>query len=337
MNIPLWHDQPALQGFNEGCPSLTPYLLEGEGPFPAVIVCPGGGYTHRAGHEGEPVAKWLNAIGISAFVLHYRVSPAQYPSQLHDAQRAIRMIRHRGTEWNIDPERIGMLGFSAGGHLASMAGTHFDNGNPQANDPIERYSSRPDALVLCYPLITMGEFTNVSCKSVLMGERQNDRALIELLSSEKQVTEETPPTFMWITADDPVVQAENCLMFATALRKARVSFEMHLFESGPHGLGLASGDREAQAWTKLCEAWLKSRDFLLVERVVDEYTKVGQLLADDCSSAVLERYLPDLLASPKIDYIKAFSLKSLFNFSDPMFTDEKMAAILKDLKSGAEK
>src|SRR5690606_22698247 len=173
MDIALWEDSGTV---------MTPYLLEDDGPHPVVIVCPGGGYGMRAAHEGEPVARWLNSAGVSAFVLHYSVAPAQYPTALREAQRAIRTIRARAAEWRLDPARVGILGFSAGGHLASTAGLHYDSGKPDAADPIERQSSRPDLMVLCYPVITMGEYTHEGSRSNLLGGRRHDPAMIELLS-----------------------------------------------------------------------------------------------------------------------------------------------------------
>jgi acetyl esterase/lipase len=245
---------------NQGCPSLTLYPVTGKDMSSAVIVCPGGGYHRRADHEGEPVAKWLNGLGISAFVLNYRVSPHQHPIPLQDAQRAIRTVRHHAKEWRIDPNRIGILGFSAGGHLASSAGTLYDNGDEQSLDPIDRQSSRPDLMILCYPVITFGEHGHEGSKLNLLGETPED-ALVTLLSTEKQITADTPPTFLWHTADDGVVPIENSLLFAAALSRNQVPFDLHVFESGRHGIGLAEDHAEAKIWPNLCEAWLKKQNF----------------------------------------------------------------------------
>ncbi|UUZ92897.1 alpha/beta hydrolase [Paenibacillus sp. P25] len=220
----------------------------------------GGGYGRRAAHEGEPIARWLNGLGVSAFVVHYRVAPYRHPNPLMDAQRAIRTVRHRAEAYRVDPQRIGILGFSAGGHLASAAGTHFDDGDSGSQDPIERESSRPDLLILCYPVISMSSaFMHEGSRNNLIGQ-QADSALAEHLSSELQVTEQTPPTFIWHTADDAAVPVENALMFATALRRNKVPFELHVYESGDHGLGLAEG-HPAAAWTDACAAWLSLRGF----------------------------------------------------------------------------
>lgn len=245
---------------NEEAPSITPYLLEGESPFPVMIVCPGGAYMRRAAHEGEPVAMWLNEIGISAIVLNYRVAPFQHPAPLNDAQRAIRMTRHHSKEWNIDPNRVGILGFSAGGHVASSAGTHYEKENRTAQDEIDRYSCRPDLMVLCYPVITMEKYTHETSKLTLLSD-QPDQSIIERMSNEKQITSDTPPTFLWHTADDASVSVENSLQFASSLSKYNIPYALHIFESGKHGLGLAEENLEAKNWTAICETWLRKRGF----------------------------------------------------------------------------
>ncbi|UQZ85922.1 Acetylxylan esterase precursor [Paenibacillus konkukensis] len=263
MSLLLWPDGTpnALGNEPEDLPTLVPYLAEGNGgPNAAVIVCPGGGYARRAQHEGEPVALWLNSLGISAFVVHYRVAPYRHPNPLMDAQRAIRTVRSRASEWKVDPGRVGILGFSAGGHVASSAGTHYDAGRPDAEDPVERFSSRPDLLVLCYPVISFGAHAHQGSRSNLLGEHP-DGALVELMSSELQVTEDTPPTFLWHTADDASVPVENSLLFASALSRNKVPFELHVFESGRHGLGLAGEQPGVRAWTEVCASWLQQRGF----------------------------------------------------------------------------
>src|SRR5690625_4516120 len=176
----------SLDFINQETPRLTNYLLKGKGPFPVVLVCSGGGYTHHADHEGEPVAKWLNSIGVSAIILHYRVAPHQHPAPLHDAQTTIRMTRANAKEWNIDPDRVGILGFSAGGHLASSAGTHFETGDESAEERIDRYSSKPDLMILCYPVITMGspQYVHEGSKLNLLGE-QPGLSLVRKMSTEK--------------------------------------------------------------------------------------------------------------------------------------------------------
>ncbi|WP_066053616.1 alpha/beta hydrolase [Robertmurraya korlensis] len=241
-------------------PNIELFLLDGEGIHPVMIIAPGGGYSHRASHEGYPIAKWLNSIGISAIVLNYRVAPHKHPLPLSDVQRAIRLVRYQSSHWRIDPNRLGIVGFSAGGHLASASGTHFDSGNMEAEDPIERISSRPDVMVLCYPVITMGESTHAGSKQNLLGENPSDD-LIHLLSNELHINEQTPPAFLWHTADDASVDVENSFLFAKELRKNSVPFELHVFENGRHGLGLAEDHPEVKVWPRLCEKWLRKRGF----------------------------------------------------------------------------
>ncbi|GIO15081.1 beta-xylanase [Cohnella xylanilytica] len=245
---------------DEDRPAITPYLLEGEG-HPAVIVLPGGGYGMRAYHEGEPIALWLNSIGVSAFVLRYRVAPYRYPCALLDAQRAIRTVRHEAKRYGIDPRRVGILGFSAGGHAASSAATHYDAGRPDAEDEIERQSSRPDLAILCYPVITMRDpHTHEGSRANLLGP-EPDPELVALMSNDEQVTSDTPPTFLWHTSDDGAVPVENSLQFAAALRKHGVPFDLHVYARGRHGLGLAEDDAHVRGWTDACASWLKYNGF----------------------------------------------------------------------------
>jgi acetyl esterase/lipase len=260
--IKLWDKQtPAYQSeFGQEVPSLTPYILNSEKPHAAMIVCPGGGYYGKAPHEGEPVALWLNRIGLSAFVLDYRVFPYHHPVPMLDALRAIRTVRFHCTRWNIDPHKIGILGFSAGGHVASTAATHFDPGNPDAFDLIDRVSSRPDALVLCYPVITLKEFRHDGSRVALIGENPPEE-LVHSLSNETQVTSSTPPTFLWHTANDDGVPVENSLLFANSLSQYKIPFDLHIFQDGPHGVGLAEDNPTLSVWTRLCENWLRSIGF----------------------------------------------------------------------------
>jgi acetyl esterase/lipase len=245
---------------SEDCPAVTWYPVESAAPSAAMVVCPGGGYARRAAHEAEPVAQWLNGIGIAAAVLRYRVAPYMHPNPLLDAQRAIRFVRHHAKQWNVDPTRVGILGFSAGGHLACTAGTHFDAGHAEAEDPIDRQSCRPDVMVLCYPVVTFGQFAHEGSKLNLLGANPPSD-LVEALSGEKQVTPLTPPAFIWHTADDKTVPVENSLQLAAAMSRQRVPFELHVFESGNHGLGLAGDHQEAKAWPDLCAAWLRKQGF----------------------------------------------------------------------------
>lgn len=264
--IPLWPaGAPGAKGSNpEDVPTISVYqptIDKSSGA--AIVLCPGGGYAHLASHEGHTVAVWLNSLGVTVAVLQYRLGPKyQHPAMLDDARRAVRTLRSRANEWKIDPARIGIFGFSAGGHLASTAATHFDEGLPNASDPIERSSSRPDLLILGYPVITLTEpFLHRGSRQNLLGEHPST-ALIELLSNERHVTPQTPPTFIFHTENDSAVPIENSLMFVSALRKAKVPHELHVFERGRHGVGLAQTDPVLSIWPKLLENWLRLRGFV---------------------------------------------------------------------------
>ena len=229
-----------------------------------VVVCPGGGYGNLAmDHEGKQIAEWLNKNGITAFVLRYRHAPSyKHPAPLTDAQRAIRFVRSRAADYGIDPNKIGIWGFSAGGHLASTASTHFDAGKADAEDPIDRVSCRPDFSILCYPLISMKEpFAHMGSKKNLLGENP-DQALVEDLSNETKVTAETPPTFIFHTDADKAVLAEHVIVYYSALRKAGVPTEMHIYEKGPHGVGLAPADPILSTWSGRLRDWLSLRGVL---------------------------------------------------------------------------
>ena len=267
-SIPLWpNGAPNAVGTEaQDIPTITPFLAPKEtATGAAVLICPGGGYSHLSDiKEGSDVAKWLNSLGISAFVLKYRLGMRYHtPNQLLDSARALRTVRARAKEWSIDPARIGILGFSAGGHLASTLGTHFDQGKPDDKDESERVSSRPDLMILIYPVITMGDFAHKDSRSYLLGENPSPD-LIKLYSNELQVTKDTPPTFLAHSVADPGVPVENSLMFAAALRKAGVPFEIHLYEQGPHGFGLAPTNPILATWTELCANWLAVRGFTKV-------------------------------------------------------------------------
>jgi acetyl esterase/lipase len=214
-------------------------------------------------HEGDQIARWYNSLGIAAFVLKYRLGPKyRHPVEMSDVQRAIRTVREGAWRYGVRPDRIGVMGFSAGGHLASTAATHFDAGDANAADPIDRVSSRPDFAVLCYPVISLTtDYTHEGSKRNLLGENA-DGALVESLSNEKQITGETPPTFLWHTNEDTVVPSENSVLFYLGLRKAGVPAELHIFERGRHGMGLAWTDRVLSAWPDLLANWLYSRGLL---------------------------------------------------------------------------
>ncbi len=249
-------------------PSITVYLPAADkSNGAAVVVCPGGGYGALAvDHEGKQVAEWLNANGIAAFVLRYRIAPRyKHPAPIQDAQRAIRTVRTRAAAWHVDPARIGILGFSAGGHLTSTAGTHFDAGNKDAADPIDRVSCRPDFVVLVYPVISFTTaYMHAGSRKNLLGENPDEK-LVESLSNEKQVTKETPPTFLVHTNEDTGVPPENSVLFYLALRKAGVPAELHIYEKGRHGLGLGPNDPAFGTWPQHCITWLRVRGLLQVK------------------------------------------------------------------------
>lgn len=246
-------------------PSITIFLpTKNQATGAGIIVCPGGSYTALAmNHEGRQVANWLNSLGIAAFVLKYRLGPRyHHPIEIGDAQRAIRIVRAHAAEYGITRDRVGILGFSAGGHLASTAGTHFDTGNPSDSDLVERAGSRPDFVILGYPVISFTTpYTHKGSLRNLLGENP-DPKLMEGLSNELQVTAQTPPTFLFHTTEDKTVPVENSVLFYLALRKAGVPAEMHIFERGPHGVGLALRDPALGMWPALLATWLRERGLL---------------------------------------------------------------------------
>lgn len=246
-------------------PELLAYLPpDDRASGTAVVICPGGGYGILAtDHEGTQVAQWLNTIGVAGFVLKYRLAPRyRHPAPLQDVQRALRHVRSHGAEYGTSPKRLGIMGFSAGGHLASTAATHFDAGQPDSTDPVEKVSCRPNFAILGYPVISLtADFGHKGSVRNLLGENPS-RELLELLSNEKQVTPETPPTFLFHTGEDTGVPAENSLAFYAALRKARVPAELHIYQNGPHGIGLAPGDPVVSQWPAQLAGWLQSCGFL---------------------------------------------------------------------------
>ena len=245
-------------------PTLDIYKPDWRPSTTAVIVCPGGGYGNLAmNHEGKEVGDWFAARGVTAFVLRYRHAPDyQHPVPMMDVQRAIRHVRANAAEYRINPETIGVLGFSAGGHLASTAATLFDSGNPDAADPIDRVSSRPDFAVLCYPVISIStQYGHSGSKRNLLGNNP-DPALVEKLSTEKQITANTPPIFIFQTDEDNAVPAENAVFFYLAARQAGVEAEMHIFQPGRHGVGFAPGDARLGDWPPLLAAWMQQHGWL---------------------------------------------------------------------------
>ena len=262
----LWPDQApgALGEGPQHSPTLTFYRPPaGKANGCSILVLPGGGYARLAPHEGENYARWLADHGVTAAVLQYRLGSAGYrhPAMLNDAARGLRSLRWMARRDGLNPAHVGIIGSSAGGHLASTLLTHFDSGNPAAPDPIERESSRPDFGILCYPVITLGEFTHQGSLQNLLGP-EPDPALVAALSNETQVSAQTPPCFIWHTAQDAGVPVENSLHFAAALRRAGVPFELHVFEHGGHGLGLPAAGKKAPPWDEPCLRWLRLHGFL---------------------------------------------------------------------------
>ena len=268
--IPLWPDGApgALGKEPKDIPTLPPFYPSPETATGAgMIIYPGGGYAGLAAHEGEGYAHWLNQQGITAFVLKYRLGSSGYrhPRMLEDAARAMRMVRFKAAEWKLDPKRLGIIGSSAGGHLASTLLTHFDAGQPEATDPIDRGSCRPDLGVLCYAVITMGDETHKGSRDNLLGKNPSPE-LVKELSNELHVSKETPPCFLFHTYDDTAVPVENSLEFAAALRRAKVPFELHIYQHGAHGMGLgtrslAADPAEMHPWARECQRWLKEQGF----------------------------------------------------------------------------
>lgn len=237
---------------------LRSYVLDGNRTRPAVVICPGGGYHFLSPREAEAIALQFAAAGFHAFILYYTVKPDYYRQPLLELSQAVCAIRDKATEWNLDPERIAVCGFSAGGHLAASLGVHWDKLKDSPNN-------KPNALILSYPVITSGEFKHAGSILNLLGPDPTVEELQEM-SLEKQVSTSTPPTFLWHTVADPVVPVENSLMFASALRKQDIPFEMHIYPNGPHGLSLATQetddgrgtDEHVATWMGLCIQWLKS-------------------------------------------------------------------------------
>lgn len=257
----LWEGKaPGAMGDKpEDTPVIQAFLPEeGKGTGASIVVCPGGGYGGLAGHEAGVVGEWLAKNGINGFVLRYRLGSKGYhhPVEMNDASRAIRFVRSHAANWKLDANRIGILGFSAGGHLASTIATHWDNGNAKAEDPIDRVSSRPDVQILVYPVVTMGPTGHAGSRINLLGkDKADDKELIELLSNEKHVNAQTPPAFVVHGIDDTVVPVSNSDNYVAALKQAGVEVQYVKVDHGQHGFGLKD------FWTKPCIEWLRKLKF----------------------------------------------------------------------------
>ena len=260
--IKLWENTPEFKPeYGQPEPTLTPYLLPDGKKHGCVIVCPGGGYVMKADHEGGPVAQRLNELGFHAFVLDYRVEPYHHPVPLMDAQRAIRFVRCHAERFGVLTDKIGILGFSAGGHLVCTAATMWDDGDPDAADPVERVSCRPDVFIPCYPVASIGLFRHQGSAESLLGD-QDSLALERTLSAENRVNDLTPPAFIWHTAEDNAVPVENSLRLAKAMIGHNIPVSLHVFPYGPHGIGLGREDAPlAEDWSALLGDFLCSMGF----------------------------------------------------------------------------
>jgi len=266
--IPLWPNGApgALGNKLQDIPTITPYpAIPAVENAPALVIFPGGGYAMLSDHEGAGYAEFFRRHGFNCYVVKYRLGTSGYhhPAMMEDGLRSVRIVRAHAAEWKVDASRVGIIGSSAGGHLASTVATHFDAGKPDAADPIERESSRPDFAILCYPVITMGIETHGGSKKNLLGDHPTPE-LVNALSSEKHVTKHTPPCFIWTTGEDVVVPPINSILFGEALIKAGVPFDLHIYEKGGHGMGLGKNlpPGEHHPWVDDCLYWLKQNGII---------------------------------------------------------------------------
>jgi acetyl esterase/lipase len=275
--VPLWEGKAphAKSDSPDDRPHVTVYRAPAEkANGTAVVICPGGGYgALAADHEGKQVADYMNSLGVTAFVLKYRIVTKNRPGPLHpapleDAQRAIRLVRHKAADYGVNPARVGIMGFSAGGHLASSATTHYDSGRLKDGDAIDKQSCRPDFAVLAYPVISMESgVTHGGSRNNLLGPNP-DAKLVEHMSNDRQVTKETPPTFIFHTSEDKAVLPENAVRFYLACKSAGVPCELHIYEKGRHGVGLGrdpkwtGGEPSVATWPDRLADWMRSRGLL---------------------------------------------------------------------------
>lgn len=259
-NVPLFNTDFQNEE-NKDAPSIIPCLINDGKKHSAVIVCPGGRYNHKSEKEALPIAKWLNSLNINAFVLDYRVFPYTHPAHILDLKRAIRYIRYNHKEFNISPDNVGVMGFSAGGHLAGIVSEHFDEFDIANGDEIDKISARPDMLCLCYPVVSMVETYGHLPSMENFFSEPND--LIVTLSLEKGARSDMPPTFIWHTAEDESVNVINSLELSKALKNNNVPFELHVFPKGGHGLNLAQDIEGVEQWSNLYKNWLNNIHFII--------------------------------------------------------------------------
>lgn len=256
--IPYWDDEFIEDGeISPRKPVITAYPSNSKG---AVIIFPGGGYAMRASHEGEGYAEWFQSIGITSFVVDYRVAPYKHPAQISDAIRAVRYVRHYAEKYGIDKDKIAVMGSSAGGHLAGSVSVHYDKKMYDKTDDIDMEDCKPNATILCYPVIDMFEYRHDGSRQNLIGERAL-HADKDFMSLYKHVTKDTPQAFIWHTSSDQAVPVENSLLYADALSKVQVPFEMHIYPIGHHGLGCAKEIPHVAQWTTSLEKWIELIDF----------------------------------------------------------------------------
>ncbi|HZJ83397.1 MAG TPA: alpha/beta hydrolase [Clostridia bacterium] len=269
--ISIWEETNYLYESTEDfVPTLDTYILDGDKKRPCVLICPGGAYGFTSPREAEPIAMQFNAAGFHAFVVYYSVAPKRHPQPLMDLSRAMCIIRHRSDEWNVDPDKIAVCGFSAGGHLAASLGVHWNKPYLEEVSGIEIGMNRPNALILSYPVISSGDYSHEGSIKNLLGDDLTKPHLLEEMSLELNISEWTPPTFLWHTFDDDAVPVENTLLFAQGLRKKNIPFELHIYPHGPHGLSLANDETDdgnmgsyphVATWMSLCIEWLEGLKF----------------------------------------------------------------------------
>lgn len=238
-------------------PEIKSYPANSRG---AVVIFPGGGYGGRAEHEGDVIGEWLQSLGITAFVCEYRVAPYQHPAELSDAQRAVRYVRYNAEKYGFDTDKIAVMGFSAGGHLAASVSTLYDYPAYDKTDEVDEVSARPDASVLCYPVIDMGEYTHEGSRINLLGENAT-KEMIELMSLQNRVTKDTPEAFIWHTSSDNIVNSMNSMMYCSALQREGVLNELHIYPVGPHGLGIKESIPYVTSWKNDFIKWLELKEW----------------------------------------------------------------------------